>query len=258
MRSRNIKPGFFKNEYLAECPFEARLLYAGLWCIADREGRLEYRPKRIRAELFPFDEVDVETLVQVLCKYGFVRMYTVGGEAFLDIPAFLRNQNPHVNEKPSDIEPYERRDICSENADSSASTVQAPCEHNSDVVQVGLIPDSCNLNPDSLPEAKAPASPPVILLPTNRKDIEYHVTVKLFDEMRELYPGVDAMYEFKRMRGWLLANNKKRKTVSGMPRFINSWLSREQDKNRDSAPKIRPLGPSLEERERMGMREQPL
>ena len=48
-RARNIKPGFFANENLAECDPLARLLFAGLWCLADREGRLEDRPKRIAA-----------------------------------------------------------------------------------------------------------------------------------------------------------------------------------------------------------------
>jgi len=37
-RSRNIKPGFFKNDHLVELPFEYRLLFAGLWTLADREG----------------------------------------------------------------------------------------------------------------------------------------------------------------------------------------------------------------------------
>jgi len=43
MRSRNIKPGFFKNEIIAEMPTETRLLFIGLWLLADREGRLEDR-----------------------------------------------------------------------------------------------------------------------------------------------------------------------------------------------------------------------
>jgi hypothetical protein len=53
-RSRNIKPGFFLNDELAECEPLARILFAGLWCIADREGRLEDRPKRIKAEVLPY------------------------------------------------------------------------------------------------------------------------------------------------------------------------------------------------------------
>jgi len=44
MRSRNIKPGFFMNELLPEIELLGRLLFIGLWLLADREGRLEDRP----------------------------------------------------------------------------------------------------------------------------------------------------------------------------------------------------------------------
>ncbi|WP_461949107.1 hypothetical protein ACOKPE_14565 [Acinetobacter baumannii] len=47
-RSRNIKPSFFMNEDIIELPYEARLLFIGLWTLADREGRLENRPKKIK------------------------------------------------------------------------------------------------------------------------------------------------------------------------------------------------------------------
>ena len=49
-RARNIKPGFFLNEELGVLPPLVRILFAGLWCIADRDGRLEDRPKRIKME----------------------------------------------------------------------------------------------------------------------------------------------------------------------------------------------------------------
>ncbi len=41
MRSRNIKPDFFLNEDLAEVSHTSRLLFIGLWCFADRDGRFE-------------------------------------------------------------------------------------------------------------------------------------------------------------------------------------------------------------------------
>ena len=62
-RSRNIKPGFSRNEDLAECSVWARLCFALLPTLADREGRLEDRPKRIKGDLFPFDNVDVDPLL---------------------------------------------------------------------------------------------------------------------------------------------------------------------------------------------------
>jgi hypothetical protein len=53
MRACNIKPGFFKNEVLGTAVPILSLLFSGLWGLADREGRLEDRPLRIKAEIFP-------------------------------------------------------------------------------------------------------------------------------------------------------------------------------------------------------------
>jgi hypothetical protein len=102
-RTRNIKPGFFKNEQLAELPMAARLLFAGLWTIADRDGRLEDRPKRIKAEVFPYDNQPIDRLLSALDKAGFITRYAVGESRFISIPTWDKHQNPHVKEPASII-----------------------------------------------------------------------------------------------------------------------------------------------------------
>lgn len=102
-RARNIKPSFFTNEQLAECSIEARLLFVGLWTLADREGRLEDRPKKIRAEVFPYDLCDCEPLLAELHKHGFIVRYQVDGSRYIQIPNFLKHQHPHKQEKASSI-----------------------------------------------------------------------------------------------------------------------------------------------------------
>ena len=87
-RARSIKPGFFKNETLAELPPHGRLLYAGLWTIADRSGRLEDRPKRIKAEIFPYENQNVERLLSDLDKSGFIIRYEASGTRYIAIPAW--------------------------------------------------------------------------------------------------------------------------------------------------------------------------
>lgn len=73
MRSRNLKPGFFRNELLAEIKPIGRILFQGLWCLADREGRLEDRPKRIKMDVLPYDtNVDVDSLITELYKGGIL------------------------------------------------------------------------------------------------------------------------------------------------------------------------------------------
>jgi hypothetical protein len=104
-RARNIKPGFCTNEDLAECSFEARLCFAMLPMIADREGRLEDRPKRIKGELFRFDSLDVEPLLAELEQHGFIVRYEVNGLDLIQIIAFAKHQNPHHREPESTLPP---------------------------------------------------------------------------------------------------------------------------------------------------------
>jgi hypothetical protein len=62
-RSRNLKPGFFKNELLADLSPLTRLFFQGIWCEADRRGILEDRPKRLKADILPYDDADPEQML---------------------------------------------------------------------------------------------------------------------------------------------------------------------------------------------------
>lgn len=71
----------------------------------------------------------------------------------------------------------------------------------------------------------------VVCLPLN-DGTEFPVTDTIVSEFSTLYPAVDVEQALRNMRGWLLNNPKNRKTASGIRRFMNSWLSREQDRAR--------------------------
>jgi len=105
LRARNIKPGFFKNEELAKIPFEARLLFIGLWCLADREGRLENRPERIKAEVFPYDRVNIAKLLDVITSREMILHYTANSNQYIQIVNFKKHQTPHPHESKSAFPP---------------------------------------------------------------------------------------------------------------------------------------------------------
>ena len=100
-RARNIKPSFFLNEDLAEIDPLGRLLFIGLWCMADRAGRLEDRPRRIKIELLPCDECDVDVLLQSLHDRGLIIRYEIGGQRFIQVTNFAKHQSPHHQERAS-------------------------------------------------------------------------------------------------------------------------------------------------------------
>ncbi|MDC4573553.1 hypothetical protein OW666_02725 [Acinetobacter baumannii] len=102
-RSRNIKPSFFMNEDIIELPYEARLLFIGLWTLADREGRLENRPKKIKMSLFPADDINVAEQLENISKFGFIELYNADGIDVIHIVNFVKHQNPHGLEKDSEL-----------------------------------------------------------------------------------------------------------------------------------------------------------
>lgn len=102
-RLRTLKPGFFTNEVLAEIEPLGRLLFQGLWCLADREGRLEDRPRKIKAEVLPYDDCDVDRLLDDLAAHGFIRRYQVGEARYIAVLTFVKHQTPHVREAASTI-----------------------------------------------------------------------------------------------------------------------------------------------------------
>jgi hypothetical protein len=162
-RARNIKPGLFSNELLVELPAFDRLAFIGLWCLADREGRLEDRVKRIKIELFPCDDYDVEEGLARLAAAGFISRYQVAGQSVIEIINFQKHQSPHGSEKDStlpDVNGYltvyerkknvvvagsQRRVLVS----AQDLNVKEPLEPVDPALDNALIPDCGILIPDS-------------------------------------------------------------------------------------------------------------
>ena len=161
-RARNLKPDFFRDAKVAKCDVWVRLLFAGLWTLADREGRLKDDPDQIGLDVFPRDGFDIEAGLRQLADLGLVERYEAGGVRVVWVRNFARHQNPHVNEQastlpaapdagsasvmPSDpVQGPEEHGACTVQApeEHGASTGQAPEEHGATPADsLVLIPDS--------------------------------------------------------------------------------------------------------------------
>ena len=88
-----------------------------------------------------------------------------------------------------------------------------------------------------------PSSPPPAAVLPLVDGTDFEISVETVAELSCLYPAVDVAQQLRSMRGWLLANPKNRKTKAGIMRFVNSWLSREQNSARpEKAANQRPGG----------------
>jgi len=161
-RARNIKPAFFRDAKIVSVSFEARILFIGLWSIADYKGRFKYIPIELKMEIFPADNVDVEFCMGELSTVGLIQIYLDNsGATLVQVLNFEKHQNPHVNEKinkdktaaaclpsfldcggDSEIKNHKKHDV----EDSTRVVPDNSGTNRAD--SCSLIPDSCSLIPE--------------------------------------------------------------------------------------------------------------
>lgn len=163
MRARSLKPSLFRNELLAVADPLYTLVFQGLWCLADRAGRLEDRPAKIHLEINPGRAFETTaTALSWLAEQGFINRYQVADAKFIQVVNFTKHQNPHVREPESSI--------------------PAPGEPGASTVPALLTPDSGLLTPDS-PLPRKPA-----------QSVELHATLPK--------DAWDEWIEFRRTKRW--------------------------------------------------------
>ena len=139
---------------MVELPFQARLLFIGLWNIADREGRLENRPKKIKMEIFPGDDVDVSLEITRLSEAGLVMVYRAENVNCIEVINFKKHQNPHHREPSSELPPPDNdakkpaQPVDNKEAPESPGLASVEPQP-SRVESLLLIPDSLSLIPDT-------------------------------------------------------------------------------------------------------------
>lgn len=111
-RIRTIKPDFFRHGDLFDAEKESklplRIAYIGLWTVCDREGRFKWKPRDLKVDCLPFDDVDFSRVLDALETRGFVVKYAVDGKEYGVIPSFTAHQIINNKESVSQLpEPNE-------------------------------------------------------------------------------------------------------------------------------------------------------
>jgi hypothetical protein len=269
-RIRYLKPDFFFDEELCAHPFQHRLCYEGLWVNADREGRLEDRPQRLKARIFPYDALDIEPILTDLARAGFIIRYVANGKTYIAIKpqGWAKHQRPRKDEGPSEIPaPNEHSVVYATLGEREAlgaalrKTVTVPPLHSDGSVSaewIGIGMGNGDRNGSSaealtrstpveppglspLQEAselrvrgKTPDdSPGLLVFPTiGAQGREWRLTTRQADEWRVLYPGLDILAEAQKALAWVRAKPDRRKTPRGMPAFLVNWFNRAVNSRR--------------------------
>lgn len=158
--ARNIKPKLFLNEILGKADPNLTILFASLWCLADKAGRLEDRHELIKAQTFPYKiHIKVDELLTNLYEMGFISRYKIDGKQYIQVIEFKKHQRPHHTEKESDLPECSPKYLIpkGEGKLNGKSTLNhgelTSLERSDSLIVDSLIPDS--LIPDSKTYATA-------------------------------------------------------------------------------------------------------
>jgi len=215
-RARNIKPALFKNELLGQADPLLTILFTGLWCLADKKGRLEDRPLRIKAEIFPYRDLpSFNGYLTELERLGFISRYQVDNLDIIQVIKFTEHQNPHHTEKDSILpENPNKTKVCK-------VTVKEPLNNSEQTDRLLLIPDS--LIPDSL-SLIADRKPRAQFEKPSLIDIENHMLTKGLD-FEQAKDQSERFYNYYESNGWKVGKNKMVNWKSS----ASGWLSRNND-----------------------------
>lgn len=224
-RSRNIKPSFFDNDELADLDPLARILFIGMWTIADYKGEFEWREKRIKAKLLPYDDCDIKKLAINLDKSRFIRFYSDGDKIFVKVVNFEQHQNPHKNEREKGSEIPEYKEGMRQVIDFKGLTINHDLSRQNHDEDGTNRADSFNLIPDSfnplLKEGRQAPKSPRFKKPSIQQIIEYCSERGNSIDPNEFFDHYEA-------NGWVRGKTK----IKDWKACVRTWESKNKKNGR--------------------------
>ena len=266
-RIRTVKPELAKHELLFDLEQETglplRFAWAMLPTIADREGRFRWRPRALKSDILPYDDVDFSRVLHAWLTRGLLVRYACRGEWYGWIPTFRKHQTVNNKERESDlpsiddadeIEDYREQEkqllpnawATREPRDDDASpetllNSQAEQEQEGEREQEGkgieVPPPSPSLRSvegvvTSCAALPGSAPPNVFIRIPLVDGSEHPVTAEKVAEWVAAYPAVDVEQALREIRQWNVEHPRNRKTARGIGVHIAGWLARRQNQTR--------------------------
>ncbi len=211
MPNRILKESICRSEEIDSLSWFEEVLFYRLIVTCDDYGRYDGRAKVIKGTCFPLKDItekDIDKALSKLSAVGLVKIYEIQEKPYLQLITWGEHQR--IRNQKSKYPEYDPKCDILLTIDSKRQQKQ---ENDS----------NCEQNQSEQVE------PPVITLLLNTGE-EYGISQSNVYEWSELYPAVDIMQCLRNMKGWLLANKSKRKTIRGINKFIITWLQKEQDR----------------------------
>ena len=232
MRIRSVKPDFFKDEKVSDQPPMNRLLFIGLWCMADVDGRLEDRPRFIKIEVFPYelaDKCDIEQMLKALDHVGLIKRYSVDTKSYIQVINFCKHQR--ISGKEADTKSQIPPPLGDPELDLG-SNWEATGKHPG--AQEGKGREGKGRERIFCSDGKEPPEPPPMSEELSKtiltlKRVKLDDPAMLFEVWKAAFPDVGIVKSILACDAWAVSKNVRR-SPKGWARTLNTWLSKEQDR----------------------------
>jgi hypothetical protein len=240
-RQRTLKPEFWADDALAELTRDARLLYIGLWNLADEQGRARGDARYVKGQLFPYDDdlsaAAVDALLDDLAKAKKVQRYRSDGGSYLFLPNLGKHQRLEPDKTPSKLPaPPElgEHDNLKQSENFPDLSAQSPeelslfyCSSSS------LLSSSSGEIPGQRPATSAAAAPP----PTKKKTPtragrigeDWKPSPGLLEWARTELPTVDARMQIGPFVDYWLAQPGQRGVKNNWDATFRNWLRKSAE-----------------------------
>lgn len=243
-RIRTIKPEFWHDEKVGHLSIPARLLFIGLWNLADDSGIVRGNPIYLRSQLFPYDDIKkdaIEKWVSEIEKQRMVRTFEAHLEKFIEIINFKKHQVINRPSKARVLATLTEGSLSDHGVITEHSVMEREGEvgNGNGAWNWSMERETYCGEPLSSPEP-SPPSPTVISIPVLAKngngEREHHVTEADVAQLEATFPAVDILHELRLIRQWNMDNPTRRKTPRGVRQHISGWMAREQDRGLQRGP----------------------
>lgn len=219
MPDRIVRAGILTSDGVNSLSWAAEVFYRRLMSVVDDFGRYDGRNSVLRGALYSLkldrvSDSDIGKWIRECEEAGLVRRYTVESKPFLELAKFGQKIRAKHSKWP--------------NPPTLANTCQHVSANAPVVVSVVVSEDVGDIG--SRDQSRSPANGSSIAYIPLNDGSEFGISLQHVEEFEKAYPAVDCKQTLQEIRAWCLANPTKRKTKSGALRFVNSWLSREQNK----------------------------
>ncbi len=225
MGNRILKESVLTSRKLSRLSWFEQVMFDHLIVAVDDYGTYFADPVLLAHTLFPRSTDVTEKMIRDGLKHleeqKLIFRYTAEGETYLKLVSWEKHQRLRTTRRQFPTPPEEAQ---TEPVSEPVLTFTPAEESTSEPI----LEETTLLVPETPPEPEV-RELPVVELPLNDNTV-YGVTREEVEEYESLYPAVDVRQELRNMRGWCSSHPERRKTKSGIRKFINSWLARAQDK----------------------------